>query len=178
MRHSLLAVLLTVAATAQGSDWTVTGSKVTFAVRNAGGVVEGRLGGLEADIRFDPAAPRAGSIRASLATATVKTGIALRDRHLRSCDYFCAAKHPTIVMESHGFEPAGEGRYRGTFDLTIRGTKQRVEVPFTFRSDGETGHFAGDITIDRTHFGVGGKSMFVANDVAVHVEVRVKRRGQ
>lgn len=175
MALPFLAVLMAVAAAAPPAAWSVTGSTVRFAVRNAGAVVEGRLGNLDADIRFDPASLDESSIRASIDTATVKTGIALRDRHLRSCDYFCAEQHPKIVMESHGFAPAGEGRYRGTFDLTIRGTKKRVEVPFTFHSDGATGRFAGDITIDRTHFGVGGKSMFVASDVAVHVEVSVKR---
>lgn len=178
MALPLLAVLMAVAAAAQPAAWRVTGSSVTFAVRNAGAVVDGRLGNLDTDIRFDPAALDASSIRATVDTMTVKTGIALRDRHLRSCDYFCAERHPKIVMESHGFEPAGDGRYRGTFDLTIRGTKKRIEVPFTFRSDGATGRFSGDITIDRTHFGVGGKSMFVASDVTVRVEVNVRREGE
>ncbi len=173
-----LGILMAAAAAMQAPAWTVTGSTVTFAVRNAGSVVEGRLGGLKADIHFDPQDPGAGSVRATVDTATVKTGISLRDRHLRSCDYFCAAKHPTILMESHGFEPAGHGRYRGSFDLTIRGTKKRIDVPFTFHATGEdTGRFTGDVVIDRTHFGVGGKSMFVANEVAVHVEVDVKREG-
>ncbi|HEY0787607.1 MAG TPA: YceI family protein [Thermoanaerobaculia bacterium] len=178
MTFPLLAVLLTVATAAQAAAWSVTGSSVTFAVRNAGAVVDGKLGNLTADIAFDPAALEASSIRATVDTASVRTGIALRDRHLRSCDYFCAGQHPKILMESRGFEALGGDRYRGAFDLTIRGTKQRVEVPFTFRSDGATGRFSGEITIDRTHFGVGGKSMFVASDVAVRVDVNVKREAE
>jgi polyisoprenoid-binding protein YceI len=175
MTLSFAAVLLAAVAAAQPAAWVVTGSKVTFAVKNAGAVVEGTIGGLKGDIRFDPKALDASSIRATLDAANIKTGIALRDRHLRSCDYFCAAQHPTILMESIGFERAGEGRYRGTFDLIIRGTKKRVEVPFTFRESGDTARFAGEITVDRTHFGVGGKSRFVANDAHVRVEVDVKR---
>lgn len=170
-----LAILLAALAAPEAPAWTVTGSKVSFAVRNAGAVVEGTLGGLKADIRFDPEALDASSIRASVDTASVRTGISLRDRHLRSCDYFCAEKFPMILMESVTIEPDGDGRYHATFDVTIRGTKKRVVVPFTFQQNGETARFAGDITVDRTEFGVGGKSRFVANDAKVHVEVDVRK---
>lgn len=169
--------LLMAAAALQAAAWNVTGSSVTFVVKNGGHPVQGSLSGLNATIRFDPAALESSSIRASVDVATIRTGIRLRDRHLRSDDYFDAARYPTILMECERFESLGGGRYLGAFEITMRGTKKRVDVPFTFRSDGETGRFAGDVTIDRTEFGVGGRSRFVASEAAIHVEVDVGREG-
>lgn len=171
-----LAILMATVAV-QAPAWHVTGSSVTFVVKNAGHPVKGTMSGLKAEIRFDPSALDASSIRATVDVATVKTGIGLRDRHLRSGDYFHAEKFPTILMECNHFESLGDGRYRGAFEVTMHGTKERVDVPFTFRTSGETGRFAGTITIDRTEFGVGGRSRFVSSEVVVNVEVDVKRAG-
>lgn len=168
-------VMLLAAVAAQAGSWTVTGSSVSFVVMNGGHPVRGTLSGLKADLRFDPASLETSSIRATVDTATVKTGIALRDRHLRSEDYFFSTMYPKIVMECDRFESLGNGKYLGAFEVTMRGKKKRVDVPFTFRSDGDTGKFSGTVTFDRTEYGVGGRSRFVANEAAVTVEVDVKR---
>ncbi|HSN67858.1 MAG TPA: YceI family protein [Thermoanaerobaculia bacterium] len=170
--------LLLLAASVQAADWNVTGSSVTFVVMNGSHPVKGSLTGLKADIRFDPSSLETSAIRASVETTTIKTGIALRDRHLRSEDYFYSTLYPKIVMECDRFESLGNGKYLGAFQVTMRGKKKRVDVPFTFRSGGGTGRFAGTVTIDRTEFGVGGRSRFVADQVAVTVEVDVQRVGE
>lgn len=167
--------MLMMAASVQAAAWNVTGSSVTFVVMNGGSPVKGTLTGLKADIRFDPSSLETSSIRATVEAATIKTGIALRDRHLRSEDYFYSTLYPRIVMACDRFESLGNGKYLGAFEVTMRGKKKRVDVPFTFRGDGDSGKFSGTVTIDRTEFGVGGRSRFVANEAVVTVEVDVKR---
>ena len=169
-------VLMLMAAVAvQAGSWTVTGSSVSFVVMNGGSPVKGTLTGLKADIRFDPSSLETSSIRATVDTATIKTGIALRDRHLRSEDYFFSTMYPKIVMQADRFESLGNAKYLGAFEVTMRGKKKRIDIPFTFHGDGDTGKFSGTVTFDRTEFGVGGRSRFVANEAAVTVEVDVKR---
>jgi polyisoprenoid-binding protein YceI len=168
-------VLIMAAASVQASAWNVTGSSVTFVVLNGGHPVSGKLSGLKADIRFDPAALDASSIRATVDVGTIKTGIALRDRHLRSDDYFDVARFPTILLRCDRFQSLGDDRHLGACEITMRGVKRRVDVPFTFRDEGGSGRFAGEITLDRTDFGVGGRSRFVASEVVVRVEVEASR---
>ena len=59
-------------------------------------------------------------VEATIDVASVNTRDEKRDAHLRSPDFFEADRFPTITFRSTRVEPAGEGRYALTGDLTIR----------------------------------------------------------
>ncbi|MEM9663710.1 MAG: YceI family protein [Bacteroidota bacterium] len=177
MRSLLLAlVLASLVSTVQAQpQWTVESSSVTFVIRNAGLPVDGSFEDLKADLRFEPGNLEGGRFDASIDVSTIDTGIGRRDRHLRSDDYFDAETYPRINMKSTAIRQTDEGAYEGTFDVTIKDVTQSVVMPFTF--DADTGILQGRLELDRTDYGVGGRSLFLAEGVAVDIMVQVRLAG-
>jgi polyisoprenoid-binding protein YceI len=64
-------------------------------------------------------------------TASIDTGQADRDAHLRSADFLDVETYPEIVFVSTDVEQVDEETYTVTGDLTIRDTTRPVSVDFT-----------------------------------------------
>jgi polyisoprenoid-binding protein YceI len=74
--------------------------------------------------------------------ASIDTGVPARDGHLRSADFFEAAKYPTISFESTAVRQTGETTSMVTGDLTLHGVTRSVtfQTKFTgYTRDMETG---------------------------------------
>lgn len=70
------------------------------------------------------------TVTATIATASIDTGIEARDKHLRTADFFDAETYPEIVFTSERIERSGEGYAAvGTFDM--HGVKKPFRLPFT-----------------------------------------------
>ncbi len=70
------------------------------------------------------------TLETTIDVASVNTGIAKRDEHLRSSDFFDVAKHPTMTFKSKKVEKAGEGKLKVTGDFTMYGTTKEVVLDF------------------------------------------------
>ena len=79
--------------------------------------------------------PLASSVVASVRLASVDTGSAERDGHLRSPDFFDVETHPEMTLTSTGIRPDGDD-YVLSADLTIAGITRPIELALTF--DGVT----------------------------------------
>ena len=92
--------------------------------------------------------------------ASLDTGDAQRDAHLRSPDFFDVEKFPTASFRSSKVEVAGEDRYLVTGNLTVHGITQPVVLDVTYEGSGkdpwggERAGFSATTTIDRKHFGL------------------------
>ncbi len=64
---------------------------------------------------------------------SINTGNAKRDNHLRSPDFFDAAKYPTIKFVSKKMQRVGKNRYKLIGDLTIRNVTKEVALDVEFR---------------------------------------------
>ncbi|RZK10310.1 MAG: polyisoprenoid-binding protein [Hymenobacter sp.] len=70
-----------------------------------------------------------GQVEVSIQVDSVNTNQEARDQHLRGEDFFDAAKYPTITFKSTAFSKAsGEGNYKLTGDLTIKGVTKPVTL--------------------------------------------------
>jgi polyisoprenoid-binding protein YceI len=76
-------------------------------------------------ISYDKANPAATTIQATLDAATINTGDAERDKHLRSADFFEVEKFPAVEFKSKKAEPDG-ARVKVTGDLTMHGVTKEV----------------------------------------------------
>ncbi len=86
---------------------------------------------------------------------SVRTGIGMRDRHLRGPDFFDVADHPEIVVEVTG-SAAGDL----ATNLTVRGTTFAVPLTTTAtRRDDDSFTVAARGRIDRTRWGVSGNML-------------------
>lgn len=70
------------------------------------------------------------TVEATIDVASINTGIAKRDEHLRGPDFFDVAKYPTMTFKSKKIEKAGEGKLKVTGDLTLHGTTKEVVLNF------------------------------------------------
>ncbi len=107
------------------TNWTLdtTHASATFSVRHMMiARTEGRMAITKGSLQFG-AEPR---LEAELAVASIDTGLADRDTHLRSADFFDAENHPTIQFVSTDIADNGDETYEITGDLTIRGKTHRV----------------------------------------------------
>lgn len=88
--------------------------------------IVGIFSGISGEIIYDPAAPEAGSVSASIPIVDVHTGVSKMDEHLRGADFFDAASFPTAHFQSSKVEAVGEGRLRVTGELKVRDISRDV----------------------------------------------------
>lgn len=104
-------------------------SAIEFSVRHMMiAKVRGGFSAYEAKAELDPEALDQSKVSATVDVASIDTGNADRDTHLKGSDFFDVEKHPKITFESTKIDKKGEGSYALTGDLTIRG----VTKPVTF----------------------------------------------
>lgn len=105
---------------------------VMFFVKHILAKVPGRFDSYTGTVRFDPANLDGSSIDVSVDMASVNTGIAQRDEHLKSPDFFETAKYPGMWFVSQRITSKGGNEYLAEGDLTIKDVTKRIQLPFTY----------------------------------------------
>ncbi|MEV6400318.1 YceI family protein [Streptomyces sp. NPDC051907] len=75
-------------------------------------------------------------VEARIQTASIDTGNALRDKHLRSPDFLDAAQYPEIAYRSHALTPSGPDRWTVHGSLTMRGVVREVDLDLAYSGTG------------------------------------------
>ena len=88
--------------------------------------VKGSFGGLSGVLTEHATDATLSHVEATAPVATISTGDAQRDGHLKSADFFDAEKYPTLGFRSFKVVKKGEAEYDVTGDLTIRGVTKAV----------------------------------------------------
>lgn len=97
--------------------------------------VRGRLTDFEGEIVItDPV--ENSTVEVTLRAASVDTGSADRDTHLRSKDFLYVDAYPDIVFRSKGLRPLGDDRWAMDGELTIRGITRPVVLDTTYLGTG------------------------------------------
>lgn len=55
-----------------------------------------------------------------------------RDEHLKSADYFDAAKYPSLTFKSKSFKKVADKKYKLSGDLTLHGVTKPVDLDVTY----------------------------------------------
>ena len=169
-----------------------THSSVEFAVKHLMmTTVRGRFKDLKATLAGDRDHPEDAGVEAAIEAASIDTGVADRDAHLRSGDFFDVERFPQITFRSTRVEnpPKADGdQFRVIGDLTIRGSSMEVVLDCEYQGRGtdpwgktRTG-FSFRTEIDRREWGLkwnqaietGG--VLVANKVRIEGEVQFVRQ--
>lgn len=159
-------------------EWKPTTATVTFKIKHAlGAYADGKFGGLSASVKFDADNPASGLIYASIQSQTIDTDNGLRDKELKSDDYFDVANYPKITMKSTSIQKgSGANAYIGIFDVTIKNKTKSMKVPFVFTQFSNEGTFTAQFTIDRTEFGVGEASKLLSSTAKVTLKLNVVQK--
>jgi polyisoprenoid-binding protein YceI len=94
--------------------------------------VKGSFTGLTGTLTEDKNDPTRSTVEAAIDIATLNTGDAQRDAHLKSADFFHHEQHPQMTFKSTKVEKKGDDEYTVTGDLSLHG----VTKPVTFKVEG------------------------------------------
>jgi polyisoprenoid-binding protein YceI len=88
--------------------------------------VKGSFSGLSGTLKLDETDYTHSSVEASIPVASLTTGDAQRDGHLKSADFFDAEKFPAITFKSSNIDSTGGANYAVTGDLNLHGATKAV----------------------------------------------------
>jgi len=89
--------------------------------------VKGQFTGLTGVLFLDEAGAADSRVEASIDAASISTGDAQRDAHLKSAEFFDVEKFPTLSFKSTHVTPAGGGELAVAGELTIHGVTRNVQ---------------------------------------------------
>jgi polyisoprenoid-binding protein YceI len=142
--------------------------------------VRGQFREYRGTVRLDPKDFSRSSFEGEIDVASIDTGVADRDNHLRSNDFFDAPNHPKIKFKSSRIEAKGEGEYVVHGDITIRGVTKPIalDVEFHGTSKNPYGKTVAGLTasgsINRKDFGVSFNALLETGGVAVGEKVKLE----
>ncbi len=141
--------------------------------------VRGEFGEMSGRILFDGEDCSTVKADAVIQVASIDTREPKRDEHLRSADFFDAARYPTITYKSKRVEGVSEKKFKLVGDLTMRGITKEITLdveatPVIKGMQGETRIGAHATTsLNRQDYGIKWNRALDAGGVVVSDEVRI-----
>jgi len=135
--------------------------------------VEGQFGSFDATIISSKDDFSDAKVELTADVNTVNTNVERRDGHLKSPDFFDAAKYPSITFKSTSFTKTGDKTYKLVGDLTMHGVTKSVtlDATLTGTAAGRDGKkivaFKTTGTFNRVDFGVGKSGSSPGEEVTV-----------
>jgi len=178
-----IVVVTTISAFAQTSTWNIDPAHSTaqFTVRHMGiSNVTGSFTKVSGTVAFDEKNITQSQVTASIDVNSVDTRVEMRDKDLRSPNFFDVEKYPTIDFKSKRIVKNGD-KLQLVGDLTIHGTTREVTVdvdgPTPEISDpwGNTRRgFSGSTTINRKDFNLTYNNLLKTGEAVVGDAVKIQ----
>ena len=120
------------------------------------------------------------SVEAVIDASSVQTGVADRDTHLKSADFFDVAQYPYVTFKASRFEPNGDTDARLVGSLTIKGITRDVVLDVEHLGQAkdpwgnERAAFSAKTSIDRKDFGLAWNQVLETGGVMVGDRVNLE----
>jgi polyisoprenoid-binding protein YceI len=155
-------------------------STAVFRVRHTVSPFWGSFHGITGKIAWNAEAPEASVVEIEVDAASVSTGNAKRDEHLRSPDFFSVKEFPEIAFKSTKVEKKEGKSLEMTGDLTFHGKTRSVTAEVDVTGEGATqqGYKAGfeaTFEIKRSDFGVTTSLPDLGDEVRLIIALQAKR---
>jgi polyisoprenoid-binding protein YceI len=145
--------------------------------------VRGRFTRWNAKLQLDTANLTRSAVEVDIEAASIETGVADRDNHLRSPDFLDVQKYPALTYRSRRVEAPSKDRLRVVGDLTIRNVTREVVLDVEYGGQGkdpwgnQRAGFTATASLNRKDFGLtwnqaletGG--VLVADRVDIEIEL-------
>ena len=153
-------------------------SRIGFKVRQALATVAGRFKQFGGTIELDREHPERSSVTATIQVKSIDTGIAKRDAHLRSPEFFNVAKFPEITFKSRSVKQTAPEAGDILGDFTMHGVTKPItlHVKLLNKDDESTRWQVLTQPLSRREFGtqfsktLEGVSM-ISDKVAIDIEI-------
>ena len=164
-------------------DYTIdpTHTRLGFSARHAMvTTVRGQFTDFAGTAHVDTANPAASTVELTIRTASIDTGVADRDGHLTSADFFDAEANPEITFSSTAVEREDASTWLITGDLTIKGVSRPVTLEFesTGSARDPFGNlrigFEGGTSINRKDWGLSWNAALETGGVLVSEKIKLE----
>ena len=142
----------------------VAESEATFVIENLGVDVEGRIRGMQGEVRLDQ---DSSFIDVALEVKAIRTGIRMRDQHLKEDRFLDQKQFPQLTFQSQKISKKADV-YVALGQLTIKGVTREIEVSFQMQGELHIGSFS----INRKDFNVDNDD-FITRGIADAVNISV-----
>ena len=150
-------------------------SEITFRATSRLMNAEGHFGRFSGDVVADPDGPAGARINLTIDAASLDTGIEMRDKHLRSADFFDIERFPTIAFQSVRMESAGR-RAAVMGRLTLHGVTREIAVPVDVQITETALVASGEFIVNRGEYAMNYNSFLnpIGNEVRVAFTFRAR----
>ncbi len=138
------------------------------------------FGTAEGTLVYDAADVSKSTVEVTLPLSGLNSFTAKFDEHLKSADFFDAAKFPAATFKSTQVASAGTNKLTVTGDLTIKDITKPVTLDVTINGGGEhpmakvpAAGFDATTTLKRSDFGVGAYAPNVSDEVKIRITTEV-----
>lgn len=153
-------------------------SEVTFKVSDRLFKTSGRFNKVEGTLQLDPSNLSKSSVQVRIDASSINTGVAGRDKHLRSADFFDVAQFPAITFKSTSMKDLSQGKWEVTGDISLHGITKRI--CFIIRNAGSEVLQDGTVTyafvdgalkLNRSEFGIKIFPALIGDEVEITLSV-------
>jgi len=131
---------------------------------------------------LDETSPAKSSVEVTFAVDGINTGVAALDTHLKSADFFDAAKFPTATFKSTKVDLTGKDTAKVSGDLTIHGVTKPVTLDVKLNKIApnmrqvKTAGFSATGLIKRSDFGIGNYVPAVSDEITLVITAEANKQ--
>ena len=154
-------------------------STIRFGVESSV-AIKGTFDKWNASLKFSSADVRSAVLEIAIQADSVNTGSGMKNKKLKSKDFFDAKNSPMITFKSTKVVQTGSNTFQLEGDFTIRGVTKSETLIVTDNGKGTTsGSIDGIMAFDRKDYGMNSDIPFIkiANRVEVNVSIKWRRVG-
>jgi len=159
-------------------------STVGFKISISGfSVVSGKFNDYALTMDWNDEDLTASNISATIKVNSIDTGIADRDTHLLTADFFNAETFPEIIFKSESIKKIDYSHYEAHGTLSMHGTTKDFVLPFQIvKMDGNTIGIRSRTSLNRLDYGVGSEFKhttmpdFLSDTIEVEIDFWTKKR--
>jgi len=157
--------------------WDSNHSNITFEVQyRSFGVFQGMFTDAEANITYTKDDFSDLKVSMTVDVNSINTNNDKRDQHLRSPDFFDAARYPDMKFISSGIKAIGNDRYEIEGNLTIKGITKEIKGDLKLlgsSNDTQTGSsyvfWKVDFSISRKEFSISHLPVIIGEEVTISI---------
>ncbi len=139
--------------------------------------VTGRFHIVSGMLIWDNENTNAGVFMAHIQTSSMDTQNKIRDKHLKSDEFFDSERYPLITFQSTRiYQKDTQWICVGLLDM--HGARKEIQIPFTFLSPPLEGagelHITASFLLDRADFGITHYARMIKNEVEISLQIKAK----
>lgn len=139
---------------------------------------DGQFTAFDGKLNFEAEAPEHGTATIHISPASISTGIAARDDHLRTADFFDTARFPLATFESTSLDrvTGKTGKLIGT--LSLHGVTKPVTLNVTLLTpdlNADQLNFSASATLKRSDYGMNNYLGVIGDEVTLTIQAEFDR---